>query len=158
MKRKELDVRIMQLEPMRVARALGFGEHPENLAWDKMMAWARERGLLNGPEMPRCFGFNNPSPSAGSPQYGYEVWVTVGPEVGPEGEIGITEYAGGLYAVSRFQSEKGEDIPDAWKELVAWVERSPYRPARHQWLEEHIQFNDQSDHELILDLYMPIKK
>ncbi|NIQ80558.1 MAG: hypothetical protein GTN93_21190, partial [Anaerolineae bacterium] len=45
----ELDVRIVELEPMRVASAYGFGPSPEGVAWDKMQAWAREEDLLSKP-------------------------------------------------------------------------------------------------------------
>ena len=33
----ELDVRIVKLEPMRVASAHGFGTNPEEQAWDKIL-------------------------------------------------------------------------------------------------------------------------
>ena len=42
-------------------------------------------------EKARFFGFNNPNPSPGSPNYGYEQWLTVGPEVQAEGGIVIKE-------------------------------------------------------------------
>ena len=107
---EELQVRIVQLEPLRVASAHGFGESPEGMAWDKLIAWIRKTGLLDQPEKPRLFGFNNPSPSAGSPNYGYETWVTVGPEVQPEGEIMIKDFAGGLYAVTRLTGGNFDEI------------------------------------------------
>ena len=77
----KLEVRIIQLEPMRVASTHGFGASPETLTWDKLTVWAKERGLWPGETPRRFFGFNNPDPSPGSPNYGYETWMTVGPEV-----------------------------------------------------------------------------
>ena len=41
-------------------------------------------------------------------------------------------------------------------QLVAWRETSPYRPASHQWLEEHIGDINLSFPDITLDLYMPI--
>ena len=75
-----LDVRLVTLAPMRVASFYGFGPSPELVAWEKLMAWSRPKGLLDGPTRARIFGFNNPNPSAGSPNYGYEFWIEVGPE------------------------------------------------------------------------------
>ena len=83
----ELEVRIVQLEPMRVASAYGFGESPEDVAWTKLKTWMKET-LIN-PEEHRFFGFNNPNPSPGSPKYGYEQWITVGPEVEPTDDLRI---------------------------------------------------------------------
>ena len=37
----EIEVRIIKLEPMRVACTYGFGEQPELQAWSKMLAWAK---------------------------------------------------------------------------------------------------------------------
>ena len=70
-----MDIRIVNLTPMRVACVNGFGESPEGLAFDKMRAWAESHNL-HGTSY-RLFGYNNPDPSPGSPNYGYDVWITV---------------------------------------------------------------------------------
>ena len=68
-------VQIVTLEPMRVASAWAFGPNPEEMAWQKLVAWAESHDLLSTGH--RVFGFNNPNPSVGSPNYGYEYWLTV---------------------------------------------------------------------------------
>jgi AraC family transcriptional regulator len=136
----ENEIKIVRLEPMRVASAWAFGTQPEDQAWANMKNWAKPLGYLDEPGKRRLFGFNNPNPSPASPNYGYVFCLTVGPEVLPEGEIQINELSGGLYAVMPFSMGDGdanEDIPNAWRQLNAWVAQSKYRPARHQWLEEH---------------------
>ncbi len=150
----EIQVRVVKLEPQRVASALGFGPNPEDLSWKKLFDWARAKGLLNNWQMHRYFGFNNPNPSPGSPNYGYEEWMTVGPEVEAEGEIQVKEFSGGLYAVLRC-----DEIPNPriWGQLVQWRERSPYKAAHHQWLEECFNPLDPPD-KLHFDLYLPIAK
>jgi hypothetical protein len=40
----ELEIRIVELEPMRVASVYGFGESPELQAWEKLIAWAGPKG------------------------------------------------------------------------------------------------------------------
>jgi hypothetical protein len=94
----DLDVRIVEMEPIRVASALGFGETPELLAWNKILAYAKAKGLDTAAA--RFFGFNNPDPSPGSPNYGYEQWMTVGPGVEGEGEVTIKEIPARRYAVA----------------------------------------------------------
>ncbi len=81
----ELDVRIVRLEPMRVASFHGFGTSPEHEAARKLIAWAKPGSLLDAPNKHRIFGFDNPCPSPGSPNYGYEFWITIEPYVKPEG-------------------------------------------------------------------------
>ena len=149
----ELEVRIVRLEPMRVASAHGFGQSPEGEAWDKILTWAKSKGLLEDLEALRFFGFNNPDPSAGSPNYGYEQWITVGPNVEAEGDVELKDFAGGLYAVAPC---KLSNIGEVWKQLVAWREDSPYKPAYHQWLEECLTPPGTPLDEMEFDLYLPI--
>lgn len=152
-----MQVRIVKLEPMRVASVLGFGQEPENEAWAKLMAWAKPKGLLSDQEHHRIFGFNNPSPTPGSPNYGYEFWIVVGHDAQSEGDVEIKDFPGGLYAAARcdVQDKPYETIPAAWKQLVLWRENSPYKSASHQWLEEHISGQDTGG-DWIMDLYLPI--
>jgi DNA gyrase inhibitor GyrI len=148
----ELEVRIVELEPMRVASALGFGPSPEEIAWEKILAFAQERNLLARPH--RFFGFNNPSPSPGSPNYGYEQWITVGPEVTAAAGVEIKDFAGGRYAVTRCAGVGV--ITETWQRLVLWQEDSPYRQAHHQWLEECLTPPGTAMEGMIFDLYLPV--
>ena len=79
------DVQIVRLEPMRVASTYGFGEHPEDQAWQILAEWAKPKGLLDDIDAHPIFGFNNPYPTPDNPKYGYEFWIKVGPAVEPEG-------------------------------------------------------------------------
>jgi DNA gyrase inhibitor GyrI len=153
----DLDVRIVKLEKMRVASFLGFGPSPEEEAWNKLNTWVKPRGYQENPEQHPIFGFNNPDPSPGSPNYGYELWIVVGPEVESEGDMSTKEFAGGLYAVTRCDVPKGdfEEIGRKWKQLATWREDSRYKAAHHQWLEKSVEF-DASVLEFALDLYIPI--
>lgn len=150
----ELEVRIERLEPSRVAYAYGFGSSPEEQASNTLRAWAKEKGLFDDPQAHRFFGFDNPSPSPGSPNYGYELWVTVAADVAAEGEVKIKEFAGGLYAVTRFKGLS--NIGRVWKELVTWCENSEYKFAHHSGLEELLTSPDVPFEEYIFDLYLPI--
>ena len=153
----EFAVKIVQFEPLRVASFLGFGPNPEELAWQKLTAWAEPRGLLQDLEKHPLFGFNNPDPSPGSPNYGYEVWIEIDADMQVEEDINNFIFNGGLYAVTRCEVPKGgfEVIPDTWKKLVAWHEESKYKHGKHQWLEQHITIS-QPEGDFILDLYLPI--
>lgn len=137
---KTIAVQIIKLDNMRVASAWGFGTQPEDQAWKKMESWARPKGLLDDPAKARMFGFNNPNPSAGSPNYGYEFCLTIDETVQVEGDIRIKEIKAGKYALLTFDysdSDFGAAIGAAWKNLDSWVAENGYRHGSHQWLEEH---------------------
>jgi len=153
----DLNVKIVKLPPMRVACVNGFGEGPEGIAFDKMKAWAAAHQLTG--RQYRLFGYNNPNPSPGSPNYGYDVWITVDETVQADEEARIIEFPGGLYAVTRMEvRDPGSDIPGTWQKLVRWMEGSKYQHGRHQWLEEHIGPVDEigGGQPFTLDLLLPI--
>lgn len=153
----KLDVRIETLPPMRVISAYGFGTEPESIAHEKMAAFLKGKGLLEGygTTIPH-YGFNNPNPSSGSPNYGYEIWAVVPPEVEPEGDLRVVMFPGGMYAVTRF--ENLENIGRVWGELVKWRENSPYLKADHQWLEHLLNPLEPDPAKFIFELYLPIKQ
>jgi DNA gyrase inhibitor GyrI len=148
-----LDVRIVRLEPLRVASVHAFGPGPEGMAWENLVAWAGPRGLMDGSDHHRIFGFNNPSPTAGSPNYGYEFWLELQAGDPMDGPVAIKEFEGGLYAVTRCQGV--DNITPTWRQLSLWREHSTRRIGSHQWLERHIGPADDPE-QLVLDLYLPI--
>lgn len=150
----EIDVRIVDMGPMRVASVLGFGESPEPQSSQKMLAFMESKGLRFSDV--RWFGFNNPDPTPGSPNYGYETWITVGPEIEAEGEVVIKEIPTRRYAVTGFVGL--ENIGRVWQELVLWFEDSPYNkpPHWHECLENLLVHPDTPYDEYAFDLYLPI--
>lgn len=92
----------------------------------------------------------------GSPNYGYEQWITVGSDTGPAKEIEVKAFPGGRYAVARCTLGR---IGEVWKQLNTWWEDSPYRKASHQWLEEalsSLEDLESGSPDIVLDLYLPI--
>lgn len=149
----EIDVKIVRLEPMRVISAYGFGSQPEPIAWEKILDFAKEKGLISRGELPQTFGFNNPNPSKGSSNYGYEIWLPVSAEVEPEGDLRVVMFGGGLYAATHFKDLN--KIGGVWHQLAKWREGSKYKTAHHQWLEEQTLASDDIA-ELEFNLYLPI--
>jgi effector-binding domain-containing protein len=141
---------------MRVASALGYGTQPEEQAAALITEFARSIGLKPGDPGYRTFGFNNPNPTPGSPNYGYEIWLVVGPDIEAEEPIKIKDIPGARYAVTRFTGLS--NIGRVWRELVAWFEDSPYtRPPN--WctcLEEVVNPAETDPDKWTFDLYLPI--
>jgi DNA gyrase inhibitor GyrI len=135
--------------------AYGFGKEPEGIASRKLSAWAEPKGLFGDLENHPTFGFDNPFPSPGSPNYGYELWMKVDADTPPEGDITIKHFSGGTYAVTRFTGLSR--IGDVWKQLVAWREASRYKCGHHQCLEHLINHFEKDPEKYTFDLYLPIE-
>ena len=155
---EEQDIRIASLPAMRVATFYAYSLTPEHDAWNKLMTWAKSQGYWKEPPEVRIFGFDNPSSSEGSPNRGYEFWITVGPAIQSDHEVKVKEFSGGQYAVLRCNVEGNpfEIIPATWGRLIKWRESSHYSFGNHQWVEEHLTRKVENTDYFVLDLYLPI--
>ncbi len=154
---EKINVHIVTLPPMRVACVNGFGPSPELAAQEKMRTWAASRKLLETPF--RLFGYNNPAPSAGSPNYGYDVWISVDQALEPDDQVRIIDFPGGMYAVTRVEAApNGDGIFEAWQALARWVEQSQYTAEydRRECLEESVYPFQSIEKGFTLDLFEPI--
>ena len=153
------DVRVERLEPMRVASVRAVSEIPEPDAWETMRAWAEPAGLLDDLAAHPVFGFNNPNPSSGRAEYGYEFWIRVDLETQAEGGIEVKDFGGGSFAVTtcKIKGDPQGSVFEVWQKLFEWVKSSEYEWRRTHELEKVV--NPQaSEGELVLDLYLPIEE
>ncbi|MFC2107876.1 effector binding domain-containing protein [Candidatus Bipolaricaulota bacterium] len=152
----QLKVDIVDLPAMRVASALGFGKEPETQAWEMIRAFAEKAGIDQRAEENFTYGFNNPNPSPGSENYGYEIWLPVDSSVEAVEPVRIKQFPGGKYATTRFTGLS--NIGRVWKELVAWVEDSPYAfgPNCCQCLEKALSPFEQDIEEWVFELYLSV--
>jgi effector-binding domain-containing protein len=150
----EINVQIERLKPMRMLSSYGYGKEPEMIAWNKLIEYATSLNIYDPENPPSTYGFNNPNPSDGSPNYGYEIWLPVEADIEPAGDLRIVDFQGGLYGVTTFKNLF--DIGKVWGELVKWRESSKYLPGPHQCLEELKISPENPPEEYIFNLYIPI--
>ena len=131
------DIKLVTLEETRVISFHGYGPGPEGIAWKNLRDWITENCYEEMVETQRFFGFNNPNPSPGSENYGYEQWMTLPSAYeGKEGET-IKTLPGGLYAVGGFRYSTPEAFGPAWEALNNWrVDSEFVYDESRQWLEE----------------------
>jgi AraC family transcriptional regulator len=94
-------VTIRRKPPLFVAcaRAVGPYEQTSAYAWAKLAAWSCPRGLLRPDAI--HIGMLHDDPSlAPSERLRFDACLAVGPEVAPEGDIGVMHIPGGEYAVT----------------------------------------------------------
>ncbi len=164
---EDLFVQVVELEPMRVASVRAFSETPEKDAWEKLRAWAEPQDLLDDLTKHPVFGFNNPNPSPGLKEYGYEFWIRMGVHFKGDGEIEARDYEGGLFAVTtcklweEIHSEFGKEhgFLESWKKLVDWVILSEkYEIDESRQCLEKPENPGAPETELVLNLYQAIKE
>ena len=156
----DLEVRIVRLDAMFIGSVRAIGESPERDAWSRLYDWAAPKGLIHDLENHPVFGFNNPNPSPGRNEYGYEFWIKVEPQTVGAGEVEIKEFPGGLYAVTRCRlvGDPSGPMPVVWKKLWDWLHASD----RYAWRKTHELerlLNPLAvESDVILDLYLPVEE
>lgn len=160
------EMRVENINPMRVASVRSIGTNPENHAWQKLKRFAGPLGLLDDLKSHPVYGFNNPDPIPGQTGYGYEFWIKVDPSIQPQDEVTIKDFPGGLYAMCLCNLSKEITDPflkthgmlKSWYLLNKWVSDHPiYTSGNHQWLEKHLN-GPEGDNDVLLELYHPIKR
>lgn len=157
------DIKVLkEIEPIRVAYYCYYGSDPESHAFAVIIEWLNKNGLNVKEQNLRIFGYNNPNPSSlEEKEYGYEVCVTIGDDISVN-DINVKEkvLSGGLYAVANVKrgedNDIGYEIIKAWNRFRSWLIDSKYVYGGHQCMEEHLGFDDESNHIGGIDLYMPI--
>jgi AraC family transcriptional regulator len=158
----EVMIRIVKLEPLRVAYYRAISKSPEEDAMKVLRAWGEPKGMYVNPNEHYHFGYNNPPPSNlvnSKGEYGCECLITVSSEVEPEGKVKIKKIPGGLYAVARCQGP--QNITQTWIYLHNnWLKKSKYDldDGNLPGLEELITPLEPSIQKWIFDLYIPIKE
>lgn len=155
----ETEIKVVQLPPSRVACFHGFGKTPENQALEKMKAWSEARGYYSDRKNHRVMGFDNPPPTPGSPNYGYDLWVTVTDGEPPAEGVEFKDFEGGLYAMLHTDvRDPWKDIPEAWETLIRWQEGSKYQMGNHQCFEEHLDIPSSHPGGFVLEQNLPIQE
>ncbi len=142
------DIKVLKnINPMRVASHLYFGEEPEHKAISRVVKLANKYKL----EEYRIFGYD--TSDSLKREYGYEACITVpGDFECLEDDIIIKTIPGGRYAVTLV---KVKEIRNAWKRFANWLLLSPYKQGTHQWLEEHVEGTN-DDMEYKVQIFLPI--
>ena len=153
-----MDVRIEYMEPMRVAFMRHVGPYNEvGGTWGSLCAWAGPKGLL-GPNV-TCLGMGHDDPEITPPdKIRYDACITVGPEVQPEGDIGIQETAAGEYAITTHVGPY-EKLAETYARLYGeWMPNNGREPATGPCLEIYRNSpQDTPPEKLITDIYAPLK-
>lgn len=154
---ENLTVNFKRLKKMRVVSFHAISKSPEMEAISKLTNWAEKNQIpidnVNHP----TFGFNNPSPTPGKDEYGYEIWLKVDSDFkSDDDEIVIKDIPGAYYAVTT--SWQLSTISRDWKNLVRWAKEHEYDIRKDIPCLERAHVQGVSEDELVLDLYLPIKE
>jgi AraC family transcriptional regulator len=151
-------ITLVNLPPLWAAAAHVFGPEPESAAMEHLLAWAGKQNLWPASHPRRFFGFNNPDPSPGNPDYGYEFWMVLdeNEDPAPSEDVHLKHFPGGRFAIVRCRGT--ENILSSWQRLVNWSETSCCPIADNLMLEEFIAWEGLPPDQFVFDLYLPVEE
>ena len=149
----DYEVNIIKMPARRMALVNSLSNSPEHESYQKLMTWAKEKGLVGSQSHFRWFGRDNPPPVKGKTEYGYDAMITIPENVIPEGDIRLFRIPECNCAVVRTELK---NITVMWNYLYNWVKNSRYEIADHG-LEELLNPFAHVD-DLLFDLWLPIKE
>ncbi len=153
----KLNVRIVKLGVMKVASFQAAGASPEMDAFKALNDWAYPKGLLHDLVKNPLFGFDSPLTVEGRKTRGYECWIKVPPDLKPEPNIVLKEFAGGVYLVATCSTFGNPEltIPKTWSNLHRWAQENGYEMGNQSTLERFyaVPFSN----EFTIDLYYPVQ-
>ncbi|MCE7746100.1 MAG: ArsR family transcriptional regulator [Candidatus Heimdallarchaeota archaeon] len=153
----ELEVQFIRLLPMRVVSFQAVSETPENDAWKKLREWAEPKEYFDDLDKNPIYGFNNPDPSPGKKEYGYEFWLVVDQDFTSD-EVTVKDVPESFNVVTRCNVEDpARDIGEAWKKILQWIKKHKIKMAGRCGIEKVI-VPSHSGEGFILDIYIPVEE
>ena len=154
-----MKVEIRNLGPKRIAFLRHRGPYREvGETWEALMDWAG-RECLVGPES-SFFGLCWDDPEVTGPKRcRYDACLTVANSVEASGEVGVTTFAGGRFAVTLHQGPY-ERLGETYAALVGrWFPAHGLEPAAPPSLESYLDDPDTTEpEELLTEVMMPIRQ
>lgn len=161
----KMDIRIVYLPPATVASSHYFGKNPEDPSGEKLAEFIRKSNLPEIKPDFRVYGFNNPSPTNGKEEYGYEFLVTIPDEFEVTAPLEKKHFAGGLYAahcikMGDFQEWQPffELISKSAEYDIDWREPNGMGGSLEEELNAYSVYTGKIKEAEQLDLLIPIKR
>ncbi|MBU2512344.1 AraC family transcriptional regulator [bacterium] len=128
------NVEIKPLPPLHLAyvRTLqGYDESSIEEAWDKLITWARARGMINDDTLTLGIEHDDPELS-GLDSCRYDACITIPERITNfDGEIGVQDLPGGIYVTYTFtvHNNVGEMMGRSYSEIFQWIVANGIVPA-----------------------------
>lgn len=158
------DVKLERIKVLNAICAYALSDSPEEDAKEKIMTYAKSKGLTEKTNLSRLFG-RNTYPTKNPEPHGYEFYLTHEKALEPEGDLEASQIPSGLYAVLKFKNLY--KIAEAWAKILKWIETNPHESVDwikgdHGWVggyEEHLNWKEEKPPtEWIFKLWVKLKE
>lgn len=153
-----VDVRIETVDPMRVAFMRHVGPYDQvGPLWERFFIWAMQSGLL-GPGF-QMLGVPHDDPGVTPPEkLRYHACITVDASFQAQGEVGVQQIRGGVYAVTTHIGPYA-GLNEVYDTLIGrWLPAGGHEPGEGAAFEIYRNSpRDTAPADLITDVYVPLR-
>ncbi len=150
-------VDIREMPKMKVAYITQIGINGIENAFEKIIRWARPRGIFSGSQSNVVRIFHDSFKITDADKVRMSIGVVVNSPVKAEGEVGLTTIEKGKHVVGRFEIEP-KGFEKAWDGLFVWMNDKGYKKAdRFPFEIYYNNYNDHPEKKCIVNLCIPIE-
>lgn len=149
------NVEVKELEKVNTAYITCFGVNEMGNAFERLMAWAGPKGLLNE-DLKMATVYHDSFKTTDADRVRMSVSMFLDTPVEPEGEIGSSDLPGGKTIVGRFEIGMDE-FEKAWSGMFIWMNENGFsRSEQNPYEVYHNDYREHPEQKFILDICIPV--
>ncbi|MCK9208328.1 MAG: AraC family transcriptional regulator [Salinivirgaceae bacterium] len=150
-------IEIKEMPKLDVAFITQIGENGLDKAFEKLVKWARPKGLLESKDFRMARVYHDSFKITEPEKVRMSVCILLKEPLEVSGEIGLTTIEKGKFIVGHFEIEP-EDFEKSWSGLYIWMNENGFQKAERNPFEIfHNNYHEHPEKKSIVDLYIPIK-
>ncbi|MEK6154214.1 AraC family transcriptional regulator [Flavobacteriaceae bacterium 3-367] len=150
-------IKIVERPLQHLACITHIGEQGLENTFERLVKWAKPKGLLQNPEAKLARVFHDSFKVTAAEKVRMSACILLDEPMGAEGEIGPAQIEKGKFIMGRFEILP-HAFEQAWSSLFVWMNEEGYRKAAQNPFEiYHNDYREHPENKFIVDLYIPIE-
>jgi len=150
-------IEVKEIPKSSVAFITQIGENGLDITFEKLINWAKPKGLFDNPKVKMARIFHDSFKITEPDKVRMSACILLEKPVEVSGEVGLTAIEKGRCIVGHFEIEP-KDFEKSWRGLFVWMNENGYKKAdRNPFEIFHNNFNEHPENKAIVDLYIPIE-
>lgn len=149
-------IEIREMPKLELAFITQIGPDGLNEAFNRLLKWARPKGLLADNKLKLARIFHDSFKITEADKVRMSACIILKEPVQTSGEIGLTSIEKGKFIVGHFEVAP-KDFEKSWSSLYIWMNEQGYQKAdRNPFEIFHNNFNEHPEGKAIVDMFIPI--
>ena len=150
-------IEVKEVPSINLAYIAHIGLANQEHTFNKMVNWARAKGLLNSADFKMLTIFHDSPKVTPLDKVRLSICVVLTKPVEAEGEVGFTTIEKGKFIIGHYELLDAEFAP-AWRNLFAWMNEQGYKKTDRPTFELfNNDFRQHPEKKFIVDFYIPVE-